>query len=316
MAGLVAICIVPAGFILRLRPGFAWAGSPLLTFFVTAAIILWLLFPIELLSALSALSPWTVFRLTVLRFFARRIGATVIFYTASALLAAGAFGLLYLTFTRASWLVTLTAPFALSAAFLIYGRLLGRMAYLFDQLPVRRRRRIRRKSAPAEDPWAAPGTGSSRKRATKRDPVARYEVASNETNPAALERQRETPHKMVKGYRVADEPLAATPSELPHDGYVPVGYKPVSTTDTRENAPDSGTKTDGGMMSDFGRRYSRQVDEAPPPAHPLVSGVYSFPWYPGTIPTWLLLSLGGAAICALIQTCLALKGQLDSASLG
>jgi hypothetical protein len=336
LAGLLAICIVPAGFFLKLNPDIALGGSPLLTFFVVATIILWLLFPVELLSALSALSPWIVFRWTVVRFLVRHAGATIVFYVVTALLAAGSFGLLYLGLARNSWLWTLAAPFAGAAAFLIYARLLGRMAYLFDQLPRRGRRRRsptgtksvdpwgepeeprserkktrQAKPARGEDSWAGPEGVAPKKKKNKAHHVQGYAIADDETNPAALEQPRTKQSKTVRGYRLADEPPPSLPKELPQDGYVPVGYEPMPIKQQSEDEAASLPTPDTGMASDFSRRYSQRVDDTPPPpARPLVSGVYSFPWYPTNLPVWVVLALAGDAICALIHVCLGLKDQL------
>jgi hypothetical protein len=333
LAGLLAICVVPAGFLLKLNPDVSLGGSPLLTSFVVATVILWLLFPIGLLSALSASSPWIVFRLTVLRFMLRRALATFVFYSVSAVLAAGCFGLVALAFDRRSWLLILAAPFACSAAFLIYARLLGRMAYLFDQSPRRKKRRHpapdtratdpwvgadesvtkrerpkRTRTAEQEEPWIVPKEDPRRKKKRKADRVQRYVTADNENYPAAAEQPAAKPFKMPKGYRVSDEPLTNAPKELPLDGYVPVGYEPNETLDDArgEPAPDSP------MISDFEHRYSQRVEETPPPARPLFSGVYSFPWYLDNLPVWSVLAMAGVAICSLIQVCLGLKDQLGN----
>ncbi|HMF12123.1 MAG TPA: hypothetical protein VKE94_07445 [Gemmataceae bacterium] len=331
LAGLLVICVAPAGLFLRVRPDVALGDSPMLTFFVAATIILWLVFPVGLLSALSASSPWIVFRWTVVRFLARHAGATIVFYAVSALLASGTFGLLYLGFARDSWLFTLAAPFAGAAAFLIYARLLGRMAYLFDQTPTRRRRRRPPVGTESLDPWSEPEPGTERKRMKQgrlsgtedfREPpeeralkkrkkserIRGYAIADDETNPGAIEQPKAKRPAPVKGYRLADEPLPAQPTELPLDGYVPVGYEAVPAR--KESETESAPRPDSGMASDFERRYSERDDETPPPARPLVSGVYSFPWYASNLPVWIILALGGAAVCSLIHVCIGLEAQL------
>jgi hypothetical protein len=334
LAALLAICIVPAGFFLKLRPDVAIGGSPLLTFFVAAMCILWALFPILLFSALSASSPWIVFRAAVLRFFLLHFGATASFYVVSGLLGAGSFGLLFLAFARNSWLLTLATPFAAAAGFLIYARLLGRMAYLFDQSPGRKVRRAvpgttasdpwagpeesrrvrkstrRKKSRRVDDPWAAPEEETRKKRKQKADRIKGYAIADNEVNPAAVEKPQSKPSRQVKGYRVSDDPLPAQPGELPQDGYLPVGYEPIPLKGEvgEEPGPLPAPGTD--MISDFQRRYSLRAEENPPPARPLVSGVYSFPWYPSNVMVWLVMGGFGVAICSLIQICLSLKSQL------
>jgi hypothetical protein len=315
LAALLAICIVPAGFFLKIRPDVALGGSPLLTFLVAATLILWALFPVLLFSALSASSPWIVFRSAVLGFFLRRFGAAAAFYAVSALLGAGSFGLLLLAFSRNSWLLTLATPFAAAAAFLIYARLLGRMAYLFDQSP---QRKVRRRSVPgatANDPWAGPEESqrvrkSTRKKKRKADRTKGYAIADNETNPAAIQQPQPKPSRQVKGYRLSDEPLPALPKELPQDGYIPVGYEPISVKEDAGEKSSALPTPETDMISDFQRRYSRPAEETPPPARPLVSGVYSFPWYPSNVAVWLVLGGFGVAICSLIQVCLSLKSQL------
>jgi hypothetical protein len=335
LAGLLAICMVPAGFLLKLSPDVALGGSPLLTFFVAATVILWLLFPIVLLSALSASSPWIVFRLTVLRFLLRHAPATFLFYTVSALLAAGCFGLLALAFDRGSWLLILITPFVGSAAFLIYARLLGRMAYLFDQSPRRKRRRhpalgtqasdpwagseepVRKrkklkqtKSARGEDPWTEPGEEQRKKKKGRADRTRGYVMAENETNPEEVKQPAAKEFKMPTGYRVSDEPLPSAPKELPLDGYVPVGYEPNPIGE--ETGDEPAPPTDSPMVSDFERRYSQRVEETSPPARPLFSGIYSFPWYMDNLPVWLVLAMAGVAISGLIQVCLGLKDKLGN----
>jgi hypothetical protein len=260
------------------------------------------------------------------------------------MLAAGSFGLLYLgfardswLFTHDSWLFTLAAPIVMAAAFLIYARLLGRMAYQFDQMP-RGGRRRRLPGTKAVDPWGDPEASSSkRKKNTKRatsalgeDPwapreeelpkkkkraegVQGYAIADDETNPGAIDQPQTKPTRRVKGYRLADDPLPAVPTELPQDGYVPVGYEPIPTKQRGEGEGVSDRAPDKGMASDFARRYGQRVDDTPlPPARPLFSGVYSFPWYPANWPVWLVLALTGAAICALIHVCAGLKEQLGT----
>src|SRR5262249_20133738 len=269
--------------------------------------------PIGLLSALSASSPWIVFRPTVLQFCLRRFGTTLTFYAASALLAVSGLGPVYLAVARNSSLLTVIAPFFMAAAFLIYGRLLGRMAFSFDQLPLRKRRASgagaghqqadskglrnapkrakKRRAARAEDPWEVPEASPKKSKGTV-ERVKGYAIAADESNPGATAQPQEKRPKMVKGYRIADEPLAARPTEVPEDGYLPVGYEPVAP---QKDAGDevAPAPEDPGMISDFERRYHRTAEEAPPPAYPLFSGVYSFPFYATSVIAWVVLSLGG-----------------------
>jgi hypothetical protein len=308
LACLVAIWIAPAGLLLRISPDWALGGSPLFTFLTAATVLLWSLFPIGLFSALSGSSPWLVFRFAVVQFFFRRFGATLIFYFVSAALVGGSFGLLYLAFSTGSIIYTFMVPPVVAAAFLIYARLLGRMAFLFDHTSVRSRRakshqrsesperkkaKKKKSKGAVEDPWAVPDAPRMPKKSkANAGTVEGYAMAEDE---AVRQAEKPKPTRQVKGYRLKDEPSARPPVEMPADGYIPVGYEAIPAS--------SGLGEQGGTIgSDFDQKFrEKPADEDPPPAKPLISGVYSFPWYPDHIPAWLLLSLGGIVLCGLIQ---------------
>jgi hypothetical protein len=304
MACMLLICLAPAGLLVRLNRDGAIAESTLLVFFASATLLLWLNFPILLLSSLSAESPWIVFRATVLRFFARRAGAAIAFYFVTALLLTAAAVPLYFAFERDSWLFTILGAFVAAVVFLIYGRLLGRMAYLFDMTPMRRRkprpeptqRPKEKKLANVADPWAVPDEAHRpRKKKGKRAPVEGYAIAPEGATPQE-EKPARKPVRRVRGYALRDEPLPPQPSEVPMDGYLPVGYE----------AGPRGSEAVPVTTEELGRRVADRQED-PPPAHPLISGVYSFPWYSETLPAWVLLSLGACAVCALLQATLMFK---------
>jgi hypothetical protein len=314
LACLLGIWIAPAGLLLRLNPNSSIDGSPLLTFLVTATLLIWGLFPVGLFSALSGSSPWMLFRVTVLQCFLSRFGATIFYYMVTAVLIGGSFGLLYLAFTTGSILFTFTVPPIVAAAFLIHARLLGRMAYLFDQLPrgsrrpksrartenrTETRKKKKKPKGAVEDPWAVPEESPKPKKAKRKvDEIDGYALADTEESTPVKEAK---PARRVKAYRLADEPPPNPPVEIPADGYIPVGYETIP-------ASGSSASSAGATGTDFDQRFrEKPVDEDPPPANPLFSGVYSFPWYAGNIPAWLLLTFGGVALCGLIQLMLMFK---------
>ena len=314
LACLLGIWIAPAGLLLRLNRDSSIGDSSLLTFLVSAAILIWGVFPIGLFSALSGSSPWMIFRVRVLQLFLRRFGATAFFYLVSAILIAGSFGLLYLAFATGSIIFTFTAPPVIAAAFMIHARLLGRMAYLFDQLPVRSFRnkssaraeqglaaksKKKKQTKAVEDPWALPEELPKPKKVKRKvDAIEGYAIADNDEAPPITKAK---PARRVNAYRLADEPPTNPPLEMPADGYIPVGYEAIK-------ASGSSPSVAGAMGSDFDQRFrEKPADEDPPPANPLISGVFSFPWYPGNIPAWLLLTFGGVALCGLIQLMLHFK---------
>lgn len=133
---------------------------------VAAGAAFWLLFPIGLLSSMSARSRWTPFRPGLFVAFARRPGATFGFYLSSAPVLAvlvSSFDLVLLHPLRVAvgWTLALAAVGTL--AFFIYARLLGRfglvLSYAFpaeptdeDEEPRPRRRKKRRRPINAYDP--------------------------------------------------------------------------------------------------------------------------------------------------------------------
>jgi hypothetical protein len=164
------------------------------------------------------------------------------------------------------------------------------------------------KTAVREDRRTEPKERPRKKKKGKPNRVQGYAVADNETNPAVVAKPAAKQLRMPKGYRVADEPLPSAPKELPLDGYVPVGYEQIPVQKVADGEPPP--PQNPGMISDFERRYSQRAEETPPPARPLISGVYTFPWYPNNLLVWSLLALAGMAICSLIQVCLILEAQL------
>jgi hypothetical protein len=327
LAGLVLLCIAPAGLILKMNRDLAIGDSRMLAFLCLAGVSLWLFFPITSLSSLSASSVWIVFRMTVLAFLVRRFAASFVFYLSSALVIGGIFGLYFLALSRDSWLWALIAPLVASTGILVYGRLLGRLAYLFDEKPSRRKRKNRRRreiqavaddsgsgseSKPArsgkrelEDSWDASeaASDSERKRPAKgkKSKSKGYALAEDEPKsdptPPAVQKSA----KRVKGYKLADESLPAQPDAVPMDGYMPVGYEPDS--DAAESSVGQGATPFAGLV------LTRTPDPKPP-VHPFLSGVYTFPLYPDIIPFWVVLSLGLLLISIMVCGMVGVMGQL------
>jgi hypothetical protein len=327
LAGLILLCIAPAGLILRINREVAIGESRLLAFLCLAGVSLWLFFPITLLSSLSASSAWIVFRITVLAFLVRRFAASFVFYLSSALVIGGIMGLYYLTLSRDSWLWALIAPLVASTGILLYGRLLGRLAYLFDEKPSRRKRKSRRRrethavaddfgsgseNMPArpnksdlEDSWDASESDresktkkpAKRKKAKSTGYALAEDKAQSDPMPPAVQKSA----KRVKGYKLADEPLPAQPDEVPMDGYLPVGYEPD---------PEAAESSAGQGAAPFAGLVLNRPPDPKPPAHLFVSGVYTFPFYTGIIPFWVTLSLGLLLISIMVRGMVAVMGQL------
>ncbi len=162
--------------------------------------VLWLLFPICLLSALSAKKMFVVLHPEVLRRLARRPHSLALFYLLTGILIAGSGWLSYLGATRNPAIWLLAAPLG-SAVLLIYARLLGRLAYLLAfRTPIGDKRKPRRGRVPGgtaelrggaeprgtaepradsvQAPWAIPVAAA--------DPALREAIRAAEPVPAEL----------------------------------------------------------------------------------------------------------------------------------
>jgi hypothetical protein len=282
MVGMVAIWLAPIG-ILRGALRSQGVGVDLtLALLGGGGALLWLMFPISLLSSLSGSSRLFLIRGAVLRQLARIPGALFVTYFVSALLFAGWLALVYFALFERLWWVLPLAVFAGPVVLLIYARLLGRVAWILSQLKPLKRKTTKVVSPipgveiDAHDPWAAPVR--KRKLKKKKNPAKASPAISPE-----------------EGYAFADEQQFTLPSETPLDGYPAIG---VETFDVQEPLA-----TPNKLGSEFvGRSISRgDKDEEilattskppPPPERPMLDGVYSFPWYASNRKVLVFLALG------------------------
>jgi hypothetical protein len=141
-----------AATVLESRWGLALGLIPLLV-----------LFPIFLLSSMAGISSMAIVHGEVLAGFLRKPLLLPVFFLASAFLAAACLGLGYLTFATSNFFLALVTGFGWAAGWLIYARLLGRVAWVLSQsgIKVRKRRKKRRKK-PTSDPadWGDVAEGS------------------------------------------------------------------------------------------------------------------------------------------------------------
>jgi hypothetical protein len=210
--------------------GGVWAGPavlvlgpiglprPLLLALVAAA--LWLLFPVSLLSSLSAGSRWAVYRPKIAALFFRHFGTSLRFYLLTGILGAALGFVLYLGLYWPVGIVLLPLSGALAATLvLIYARLLGRMGHLISwQSPGKR---PRNKALPeAErvhiyDPWStgetqAPPEEAGRPRPKQKKKKAARRPASKGIDPWAVPPQpaaRPSPPAIEEPQDEEEDPL-------------------------------------------------------------------------------------------------------------
>jgi hypothetical protein len=264
---LVVFWVVPLGFVLRVIGPQSLAASA--TLYVGApAALFWLLFPLTLLSSFSAGSPWVLLRPEVLARMARCPAGTFGFYALSAPLCVAGGAALYATLAHG---VFYALP-ALATVLFLYARLVGRYTRLLGRVRIkaavpkagrpepkkeRPRRKKKKKTAQVHDPWAVPE--EEPEAGAAKLPVEGYGLAEDEPKPQRREAKKAP---RVKGYDVSPEMPPARPKEVPLDGTPPV--------ELTRTAPEG---------------------ETPLPAHPLMSGVFTFPWYPSNLGVWGLLTL-------------------------
>jgi hypothetical protein len=288
LAWLVGFWLVPAWLLAGVAGPALAAHFPGLSLGQLLVGVVWLLFPVGLFSSLSANSLWVVFRPEVLRRFAHHLPAVLVVYVMTGALVVGWGWLAHLALER-SLLLLPVAAFAGAAVLLIDARLLGRLSWLLSyRTPERRRRRKAKQEPPAAkpvavvDPWELPPEA---KRPKKKKP-------------------RGAKTKRPAGYTLMpDESSAPPPAAAAKDDAEPLAMQPLPPDDTAPT--DAGPKEHPlahlAEVSEFEAKLAGPPEEPEPPAHPLWSGVYQFPWYPRTLGAWLWLSFGGLVVGAFLK---------------
>jgi hypothetical protein len=312
LAWLIAFWAFPVAIIVRLTRPPILHDSVSLQILLFSLPGLWLFFPISLLSSLSARSRWVVFRPAVLVSLASFAPTTLGFYAISVVLVGIVGVALYagLAMKNSIYLLPLVGG-VLAAVFLIYARLLGRMAWLLttvrkdvdetddeeQPLPLRRSGKKKRPPPPVHDPWKAP-TGAPDEGET---PVV--------STPLDGE---------IEGYGLADE---NKPREVPVKKKKRPFEEPEGSYDLAAEAPPPAKKKDDFKLelprhrrqdialpkpSTLEMRLAVRTAPPPPPRMPLVSGVFNFPWYQEGLGPWFKLSVGFFAFLAILNSLLAL----------
>lgn len=318
---LLTLMLVPGAVLGRILVRLNVGVPPALSV-LPSVVLVWLLFPIVLLSSYSATSRWVVFRPALLGGLARVLPATLAFYALTALLLGvlGALALATFGGGRAVLIAVLAA--AAAAGVFVYARLLGRLGLVLGQLegpepqaettstrpagpqggPTRKRRRRR---VQVVDPWAVPDEDAGPPPPSL--PVEGYGVAREKQSPRPAERLREPNRKKrprEEGYTLSSEQPPLRPKVEPLDGNPPVGVRPEPREGPEGGAPEG----DGPRRA---RRTPTPAEQPRPPAHPFLEGVYTFPWYGESVIPWLMVAIGLLAMGGLLQVLIALWGQLQ-----
>jgi hypothetical protein len=282
---LVGLWLGPVALIVRI------AGGRSSILFAAAALV-WMLFPISLLSTMSASSRWVVLspRL-VARLLGQRFESLGLFYLHSGPILAASAALLYLTFFRTGGLLFLPmAAVGLAAGLLIYARQIGRLAHLVqytrDRSAISARRQPRRLTqvrAAARDPWT---TETNR----PRQPSELPPVMTPFDGPI-------TGYDLRLDDRLAPE-APASPSKRPVD-LDDVPYELQGSPNApppRGPMPKQWTEP-----SEYEIALARGGKAPEPPANPWAIGIYTFPLYQRSLPHLAALTGGLMFLGLLIQ---------------
>jgi hypothetical protein len=310
VVGLLVLCLAPAQI---LSAGLAHAflpDAPGLRFLVLAAACLWLLFPVGLLSSLSGESPWMFLRPAALGRMLLQPRALVVFYAVSAVVGLAVGGAWLLAFWLGRPILAAVAAAVTASGVLLYSRLLGRLGWLASRATLvkpRRRRPVRRKPrrtrAEARDPWAAPPTPAAEsKRPVKRPPDDSEEglgYGLADEPPA-----RPPQFRLIKGTYYLD---VETPEAPAKPGVDPPARPPADSDEELPRMIDEELPPQRPAAPEFTRsRLEEEIaagrEEPRPPRHPLVTGVYSFPFYSTNVRPWLELCVGALAVGFAVGT--------------
>lgn len=304
---LLGIWLAPAALTARLLRE-AWlpdAGA--LRVLLLAGPGLWLFFPIGLLSSLSAESRWVPFRWTIFVCFLRIAPTALGFYILTALLLSVGVVPWYYALIGGRNVLLPVAAVVSAAVLFIYARLLGRLACIIQRLPARQqtpvkaktvkrtqpqRKKIRKPSPEVQDPWAIPEDEERDHQMSKRFPWAKPPQANPKPGyhiPSAEE---------IEGYGFAKEKPGepeAPQEKTPRSRFAksPDEYDPYAIRGTAEPPTPTQRETHDPHFAEQVRQQIAERTRVQPalPAHPLLSGVYTFPFYSTSLPNCLALAL-------------------------
>jgi hypothetical protein len=242
--------------------------------------VLWLALPVGLLSSFSSVSPWVPLRPAMLGQLIWSAPAWIFYYPlAGACLAVGAGTAWLLLFSGQPLWIPFAAP-VVAGAWLVYARLLGRLARLLrptdrekSARPTKGKRR-RRLRVTVTDPWAPPMTDEDQYLASRTPHEEAYDIQTQPPAPTPRPRRQPEPDdEEAEPYEMETPPPPQADDE-------PI----LSSRPTRPREPI-----------------------APATLESLWTGVFGFPWQEGVRGAWVWLSVGLGVWAFLFQMALAIK---------
>ena len=271
--------------------------------------VVWLTFPVYLLSNLSGHGRWTVLHPKFLQQAFRHAGVMLLFYGLSAILLGGALWLAYFTLFQASFLFVLLSPVVLMIALFIYARLLGRTAMLVSVETHKKRKKQSRPKVRgvSSDPWAVP-----EEEETDDDEEENSDVSEEVESSTIDEEVKDDWATEAIPYALAKEDARTDLPERKHSTFdEDPGTYEVSE---EEPAARSGPATEGDSYYDgpvseenlereleLRKRKSKKKKHKPKVVPSLFLGVFEFPFYLQTLVPLVMLSFVGTVLSVLIR---------------
>lgn len=319
---VVSALLIPVGFLDRNLGDAFLLNYPVLRVLVLGAPWLWLMLPVALLSSMSASSAFVLVRPSIVAALLRGFAATFLFYVVTGVGIFGITALWYVAvFRERIFLIPLAAVLS-AGGVLVYARLLGRLGWLVSQDTERPRKRLPgklrpqlRKQIQVADPWSQPPVPSFPTRppeGSKRGDDAPSSAAAYDLSdeppcePPQFVLRQGTPFLDVKA---TPQPPPEEPSPQPRpyvyddddDDGKPIGLAPDASAgqDTRPLVQVEPSKLEMRL---------RAAAEAPadPPAFPMFSGVYSFPFYSTSLRAFYIMSIGWLVVGFAVERLVAL----------
>jgi hypothetical protein len=233
-------------------------------------------------------SPRVLFRLL------RVGGSTLLFYASTGVLFGAAAALAYTGIFTQAWYALPVAAIGGSAVLLIHARLVGRLAWVMGQVDQKPAAKKKGKSSGTQKKPRRPPRALA-----SRDPWSQPEGEPDE------EQAEESP--AVGGYRVVEvgveEARPARPSYVEPE---PDPYAIADAGPEAEKPPPTPALELEKEHIEREIKLRERVPPNPPPALPLVSGVYTFPLYDTSQPAWLAVALGALGTGGLLRLMLTL----------
>jgi hypothetical protein len=276
IAWIAGVWLVPAMLVGR------WAAHSVaddrrsLIFSLVAFTVFWATFPISLLSSMCAESRWVILHGGLFVRIAKSIHHLFIFYFLSALLVAICIPLVPWMVDSESLLPLIVAPVAIALAFVLYARLMGRLAYIVRLSRIRRRKKRTRRasveSSVVTDSWDIPEEANEEQEAVQRGFVQPEDL------PAL-----QTPYEgEVVGYNVAFNDIPRPVRRMPQPELE--APMPIEEADDelRRARAEEARKRAAAIEPDRVEMERGKYKRRKLPRHPWIEGIWLFPLKPAS----------------------------------